>query len=96
MTTITVRLSSASMVASGIPSSPRALLSCTEVTFAYRRAHQTQRRHLPSSIDAGQAYYWARAWQRDQNEVLDELDGGAREEFATADDAIRWLLSAVE
>ena len=94
MNTITVRLSSASMVTSGMPSSDRALLSCAEATFTYRRASKTQRRYLPPSIDAGQAYYWSRAWQRDQSEVLEELDSGAREEFATADDAIRWLLSA--
>lgn len=69
----------------------RALLSSGAVSFRFRVA-----RHLPPSIDAGQAYYWSRTWQRDQDEVLGELDSDDRVEFGRADDAIRWLLSADE
>lgn len=47
-----------------------------------------------SPVTEAQLYYWSARWQADQAETLAELDAGHSVEFDSADDAIRWLLSA--
>jgi hypothetical protein len=48
---------------------------------------------MPPSIDVGQAYYWRYAWQVGERESRAELERGEKRTFASAEDAIRWLLS---
>ena len=49
---------------------------------------------MPPAIGEGQAYYWSRAWQRDQQESIAELIAGNGVSFDNAEEAIRWLLSS--
>ena len=49
-------------------------------------------RHLPFTIDGGQAYYWRYAWQLGERESRKELEEGLGRTFRRSDDAIRWLL----
>lgn len=45
------------------------------------------------SIPATQAYYWHHLWQAGEQETLESLAQGHGRRFATAREAISWLLS---
>ena len=55
-----------------------------------RRAHGAP----PPVIPAGQEYYWTSGWQAGERDTLAELEAGNARTFSTADDALRYLLSA--
>jgi hypothetical protein len=44
-------------------------------------------------VPEAQLYYWTRAWQENERAAVDELERGEGQHFASAKDAIRWLLS---
>lgn len=48
---------------------------------------------LVTAVPRSQLYYWSTEWQRLEREALRELETGQARRFATASDAIRWLLS---
>jgi len=52
--------------------------------------------HVPPSTSVAQAYYWTNIWQEGEREALRDYAAGDFVEFANADDAIRYLLSADE
>jgi hypothetical protein len=50
-------------------------------------------RGMPASVPAGELYYWTEAWQVGETETRAALARGEGRTFATARDAIRYLLS---
>lgn len=67
----------------------RIALTATEVSPTSAPVSHT----IPPAVDAGQAYYWRHAWQLGEQESRAELKAGLGQTFATAEKAIRWLLS---
>ena len=49
---------------------------------------------VPAAIEEDQVYYWTSRWQEDEGESLGELAAGQGVHFASAGDAIRWLLDS--
>jgi hypothetical protein len=54
------------------------------------------RHGFPASIPRSQLFYWTSKWQNDEAESREELAAGLGVTFASADEAIRWLLSPGE
>jgi hypothetical protein len=50
-------------------------------------------RHVPFFVPRGEAYYWTREWQRDEQEALKELERGESRVFHDSKEAVRWLRS---
>lgn len=51
------------------------------------------RHDVPVTIPRDQLYYWSGQWQRGEEVALAELARGEGRYFASATDAIRWLLA---
>ncbi len=64
----------------------------------FRASHGTgvhtaeQCRH-PLAVSRAQACYWSRAWQEAEREALRELRTGQGRRFASADEAVAYLLA---
>lgn len=49
-------------------------------------------RNMPASISHNQLYFWSAKWQSDELVAGTELDRGEARTFASAREAITWLL----
>ena len=69
-------------------------LSCISGSTSPLPGNVSRRIAPLSSLE--QAYYWSKTWQESETETLDALANGEGRVFGTAQETIRWLLSADE
>jgi hypothetical protein len=76
----------------GVTSAPRVRLAASDLSYLPAGVS----RRIAPVTEPGQAYYWTHAWQAGEQESLAARAVGDTRVFGSADDAIRYLLSADE
>lgn len=87
---MTMRTANETQVHYDVETSP-SVVQVSSATTSMSEPDRYQMAGLPFAVSRRQLYYWTRAWQSEEVAALEELARGEGHEFATMNDALRWL-----